>query len=445
MARRARGSRRGRRRGPVDHTFTGASATYLIGFTQRFRPPGGQPRDELSAPPGGPGLANRRLAAGRTAADEPARDGRGREATHPEPSVGPPPRSAGFRPTSRAGRDHRCDPGARAGRHRARRDGDPRPDERPAPAIEGALGGAGSRSMSAASASSRGLRFAAPCGWRGARASRRGRGPRNPVERLAAAFERELGVRRDAVPEGGGQRHGAVVTCWSSRGPRPGRPPRTCRRSSPRSSGGPGRGRWRGGRRRAAHLPPRERPRWDAVFLPGARGGHLRSPGDRARSSPRSVACSTSDHECRGATCGCRGRRPDRRIRARGPTQPIAVPRRAPADRPGAARAVGAATDRGGGRLPKVDQQIDRRSPTRSVLAHGPCPGRRRRSVHRLPRRRSSHRRRRAHRGAARRDGRQLDRRREIVSSSARVDGPDPKLAALGRQEARPVRRRLQA
>ena len=117
------------------YTFTGATSDYLTGSRRATRPPGSSASRPTTARPRGLELANRVLAAGRTAADErepgPRRDPR--NGWSPSLRRDRSRRSADSRPTRRSWPgDDRRDPGARCRRHPARRDRGPRPHERPA-------------------------------------------------------------------------------------------------------------------------------------------------------------------------------------------------------------------------------------------------------------------------------------------------------------------------
>ena len=198
------------------YTFTGATSDYLIGFTERF--PAARVvnlETNYRSTPEVLGLANRVLAAGRVATDErpPGTAPRPTKRLVPSLVSGPPPEIGGFpsddaeldgvaaaiRALATAGTAH----GAMAVLVRTNAQ---------LPAIEGALGGAGIPFHV------RGERFfARPEVRRAVRvasALARAESDEPLVPRLAAAFERELGVRRDAVPDGeaAGERHGAVVT-----------------------------------------------------------------------------------------------------------------------------------------------------------------------------------------------------------------------------------------
>ena len=249
------------------YTFTGATSDYLIGFGARY-PAARVVRLETNyrSTPEVLELANRVLAAGRTAADErepgtAARPPKRLVASRP---AGPKPEIGGF-PTDEAelagvtaavralvaaGTAH----GAIAVLVRTNAQ---------LPAIESAMGAAGIPFHV------RGERFfARPEVRRAVRvAEALGRVESDAplAERLEAAFARELGVRRDTVPEGetAAERHGAVVTLLElGRRARAGRR-RPGHRGVPRRDrpADRGRGRRRGGRRRAADLPPGQGPR----------------------------------------------------------------------------------------------------------------------------------------------------------------------------------------
>ncbi|HEV7605399.1 MAG TPA: ATP-dependent DNA helicase UvrD2 [Candidatus Limnocylindrales bacterium] len=201
------------------YTFTGATSDYLIGFGARY-PAGRVVRLETNyrSTPEVLGLANRVLAAGREATDErlPGTAPRPPKRLVPSLPSGPSPEIGGFlddeaelggittaiRALARAGTQH----GAMAILVRTNAQ---------LPAIESALGAAGIPFHV------RGERFfARPEVRRAMRVAGALRGTDSAasaeplVARLATAFERELGIRRDAVPDGeaAGERHGAVVT-----------------------------------------------------------------------------------------------------------------------------------------------------------------------------------------------------------------------------------------
>ena len=200
------------------YTFTGATSDYLIGFGSRF-PTARTVKLETNyrSTPEVLALANRVLAAGRTAANErtPGAAPRPPKRLLASRGAGPAPEIGGFaseeaelggitsaiRALAQAGTPH----GSMAVLVRTNAQ---------LPAIESALGGAGipfhvrgERFFSRPEVR-RAMRIAAALG----RVENDGALPL--VGRLAAAFEKELGVRRDIVPTGetAGERHGAVVT-----------------------------------------------------------------------------------------------------------------------------------------------------------------------------------------------------------------------------------------
>jgi DNA helicase-2/ATP-dependent DNA helicase PcrA len=198
------------------YTFTGATSDYLIGFGRRF--PGARSvklETNYRSTPEVLGLANRVLAAGRTALDERAPGAEPRPAKRLVPSraAGPAPEIGGFvseqaelegitraiRALAAAGTAH----GAIAVLVRTNAQ---------LPAIEGALGVAGIPFHV------RGERFfARPEVRRAIRvvsALGRVESELPLMEPLASAFDKELGVRRDIVPAGevAAERHAAVVT-----------------------------------------------------------------------------------------------------------------------------------------------------------------------------------------------------------------------------------------
>jgi DNA helicase-2/ATP-dependent DNA helicase PcrA len=198
------------------YTFTGASSDYLIGFVSRF--PGARTvklETNYRSTPEILGFANRVLAAGRTALDErtPGTEPRPPKRLLPSRGSGPAPEVGGFasedgelggittaiRTLAQAGTPH----GSMAILVRTNAQ---------LPAIESALGVAGipfhvrgERFFSRPEVR-RAMRIATALGRVASELSL--------VARLADAFERELGVRRDVVPTGeaAGERHGAVVT-----------------------------------------------------------------------------------------------------------------------------------------------------------------------------------------------------------------------------------------
>ena len=297
------------------YTFTGATSDYLIGFAARY--PNARVvglETNYRSTPEILGLANRVLAAGRTAAEE-------REpGTAPRPPkrlvaslpAGPAPEIGGF-PTDEAelaGVTAAIRALARPARRMARwpSSSGPTPSCRPSRAR---WASPGSLSTSAASVL---------CPARGPpRGPRRG-GARSGRERRAAGrtarggFARELGVRRDAVPDGetAGERHGAVVTLLELADELVRTDPSAditaflaeiARRTAVEA----------GGEAAGVELLTYHRAKgleWDAVFLPALEEGTLRSARRRNRPSwPRSDGCSTSASPGRGATSGCPGRR----------------------------------------------------------------------------------------------------------------------------------------
>ena len=198
------------------YTFTGASSDYLIGFATRY--PSArlvQLERNFRSTPEILGLANRVLAAGRSAPEErsegmPARPAKRLEARLP---AGPAPSVAGF-PSDEA---------ELAGLIKAivtlALEGTPHHEmavlvrtNAQLPAIESALGTAGIPFRV------RGERFFARPEIRRAmgvvRSLARTPGDAPLVERLAVAFQHQLGVQRGVVPNGeaAGERHAAVVT-----------------------------------------------------------------------------------------------------------------------------------------------------------------------------------------------------------------------------------------
>jgi DNA helicase-2/ATP-dependent DNA helicase PcrA len=198
------------------YTFTGATSEYLTGFTERY--PAARVVDletNYRSTPEVLAFANRVLAAGRIAVDErlPGVAPRPAKRLVPVLASGPAPVIGGFssdeaelagiadaiRVLARNGTAH----GAMAILVRTNAQ---------LPAIEGALGRAGIPFHV------RGERFfARPEVRRAVRiaAALESATDEEPMPtRLAAAFERQLGVRRDVVPDGeaAGERHGAVVT-----------------------------------------------------------------------------------------------------------------------------------------------------------------------------------------------------------------------------------------
>jgi len=198
------------------YTFTGATSEYLTGFLARY--PGARLvtlETNFRSTPEVLGLANRVLAAGRAAVDEQVAGAPPRPAKRLVASLpgGPAPVIAGFasdeaelagivgaiRALARGGTAH----GETAVLMRTNAQ---------LPALESALGAAGIPFHV------RGERFFARPEVRRAiavaRALGRTAGEASLVERLATGFERELGIRREATPDGeaGRERHAAVVT-----------------------------------------------------------------------------------------------------------------------------------------------------------------------------------------------------------------------------------------
>ncbi|MDO8485871.1 MAG: ATP-dependent DNA helicase UvrD2 [Candidatus Limnocylindrales bacterium] len=198
------------------YTFTGATSDYLTGFLAQY--PSARLvtlETNFRSTPEVLGLANRVLVAGRSAPDERLPGLPARPAKHLVASLpgGPAPAIAEFpsdaaelaamirsvRTLARTGTPY----GAMAVLVRTNAQ---------LPPIESALGAAG------IGFHVRGEGFFARPEVRRAigvaRSLVRTAGEAPLVERLAAAFERELGIRRDAAPEGeaGGERHAAVLT-----------------------------------------------------------------------------------------------------------------------------------------------------------------------------------------------------------------------------------------
>ena len=198
------------------YTFTGATSEYLISFADRY--PAARVvtlETNYRSTPEVLELANRVLAAGRTAVDErpPGVAARPPKRLVPSLSSGPAPEIGGFatgeaelagmtgalRALARSGTAH----GAMAILVRTNAQ---------LPAIEDALGAAGipfhvrGERFFARPEVRRAIRVATALG--------RVEGSEPLVARLETAFERELGVRRDAIPDGeaASERHGAVVT-----------------------------------------------------------------------------------------------------------------------------------------------------------------------------------------------------------------------------------------
>ena len=273
------------------------------------------------------------------------------------------------------------DPGARAGRDRTRRDGDPRANERPAPRHRGRA---------------RGGRDPVPRPRRAVlRATRgpprdAGRRPRSPasqseeplVARLSAAFERELGVRRDTVPEGEAAarapRRGRHAP-RTGRGARPGRDPDGRRAGLPRRGRATGRDRGRRDRdrRRAPDLPPGQGPRMGRGLPAGTRGGHAADPPvDRAGRAGRGTPPALRrDHPGTALPVAVVGHDADGGDGTRRPAQPLAVPRRAGATvGPPVAVAETAGPGQARQRTRRSTRPTGRRSRMRSVPGARPVP-----------------------------------------------------------------------
>jgi DNA helicase II / ATP-dependent DNA helicase PcrA len=198
------------------YTFTGATSDHLIGFVERF-PTARVVRLETNyrSTPEVLGLANRVLAAGRDATDERPAGSVPRPPKRLVPSLesGPAPAIGGF-PSDEAELA-----GIAASIRALARGGTPYGSmavlvrtNAQLPAIEGALGAAGIPFHV------RGERFFARPevrrALRVAGALERVEGDEALPVLLAVAFERELGVRRETVPDGeaAAERHAAVVT-----------------------------------------------------------------------------------------------------------------------------------------------------------------------------------------------------------------------------------------
>ncbi len=198
------------------YTFTGATSDYLIGFTARY-PDARRVTLETNfrSTPEVLELANRVLAAGRTALDErrPGEPARPAKRLVASLGSGPSPVIGGFD-------SGEAELAAMIGSIRALAEaGTPQGAmavlvriNAQLPPIESALGRAG------VGFHVRGEGFFARPEVRRAigiaRSLARAQDDGQLVERLAAAFERELGVRRDVAPEGesGAERHAAVLT-----------------------------------------------------------------------------------------------------------------------------------------------------------------------------------------------------------------------------------------
>ncbi len=232
------------------YTFTGATSDYLTGFPARY-PDARVVRLESNfrSTPQVLGLANRVLAAGRSASDEraPGVVARPEKRLLPTLESGPSPHVAGFETDERElagmtteirrlaheGTDH----GAMAILVRTNAQ---------LPAIEAGLGAAGipfhvrGERFFTRPEVRRAMRVAATLGEPAAarRVAETGDALRSPADpddeavgglpsRLAAAFARQLGVRREDIPEGDAarERHAAVVTLLELAGDLAGRDP----------------------------------------------------------------------------------------------------------------------------------------------------------------------------------------------------------------------------
>jgi DNA helicase-2/ATP-dependent DNA helicase PcrA len=209
------------------YTFTGATSDYLTGFVSRY--PAArvvQLETNFRSTPEVLALANRVLAAGRSAADERAPGAVARPAKRLVPTVdpGPAPHIAGYETDA-------AELGAiTAGIRALARDGTAHGEmailvrtNAQLPALEAGLGAAGipfhvrGERFFARPEVRRALRVAAnlarPSAERRVAESPASLAPALPA-RLGEAFERELGVRRSDVPEADAarERHAAVVT-----------------------------------------------------------------------------------------------------------------------------------------------------------------------------------------------------------------------------------------
>ena len=205
------------------YTFTGATSDYLTGFAARY--PDArvvQLESNFRSTPQVLGLANRVLAAGRAAHDERAPGAVARPEKRLVPTIegGPAPHIEGF------DTDEAELAGLIAAVRSLARDGTAHGDmavlvrtNAQLPALEEGLGTAGipfhvrGERFFARPEVRRALRVAASLD-RPSDARRVAETSPTLPERLAEAFERELGVRRDAVPDGDAarERHAAVMT-----------------------------------------------------------------------------------------------------------------------------------------------------------------------------------------------------------------------------------------
>ncbi len=399
------------------YTFTGATSEYLIGFGTRF--PGARTvrlETNYRSTPEVLELANRVLAAGRTAADErvPGAVPRPPKRLLPVRASGPRPEIGGF-PTEDAelaGITAAIAALARAGTAHGSMAVLVRTNAQ-LPAVEGALKAVRDpvpRPRRAVLRAARG-----PSGGPRGRAPGAGASDEPLPDRLAAAFERELGVRRDAVPQGeaAAERHGAVVTLLELAedlvGSAPGADVDTFLAEVERRTAVEA-----GGEATGVELLTYHRAKgleWDAVFLPALEEGTL--PIRQAK-EPAELA-----EERRLLYVGItRARRylwlswATRRTGARKRSRFLdgLLPAAAGTGSCGGTRRCGSCPESRSGRPIAAVQ----RAP---CLAHGPCQGRRRRPVHRLPR--HDHRGHResppaVDRGAPSRAGRRADQARSL-------------------------------
>ena len=379
------------------YTFTGATQR----LPDRLRGalpgrPGREARDQLPLHARGAGVREQRPRGGpdpRPTSDSPAsRRGR-RNACVASNDLGTAARDRWICDRrGRAGRDHRRDPGARAGRDRARRDGDPGPNERAAARDRG-------RARRGRDPVPRPRRaILRPTGGPPCHASGRP---------LAARRERRRAGHRDSRPPSSANSASAATPCPMAR-PRRNVTARSSRSwSLPRT--------WPG---------PTPRRMWPAFLAEVERRTEVEAGGTRPASSsspttaPRvSSGMRSSSRHSRRARCRSANRpTPDelaeeRRLLYVGITRARrylwlswATTRTAASGRggrrnrsrfldglvPASARRVAAAGDRGAER-PATDRQGRSGRPVAALecapcLAHGPCPSRRRRPIHRLPR-----------------------------------------------------------
>ncbi len=307
------------------YTFTGATSDYLIGFAERY--PGARIvrlETNYRSTPEVLALANTVLAAGRVAVDErlPGTAPRPPKRLIASHASGPAPEIGGF-----ATDDAELD-GIIEAIRALTRNGTPHGSmailvrtNAQLPALEDAFGRAG------IAFHVRGERFFARPEVRRAVRIAAGLGKRLDEEGatlpalLADAFERELGVRRDTVPESetGAARHAAVVTLLElaeelvRTDPTAGIPAFLAEVER-RTRGG---GRWRGGGGRAADVPPRQGSRMGRGVPARARGGHAAHPPvDRARRARRGApAALRRDHPGAALPVAVVGDEPDGHVR----------------------------------------------------------------------------------------------------------------------------------